>query len=98
MSNTESILTEPAPGHFVISGHRPSSVFVPDVGHIVPADECHIPASVPTDLLKRIIEAREPAPIDEAPAPVGRKAKAAKAIIDEAPAPDAPPTEPAPAE
>lgn len=94
-------LTEPAPGHFVISGHRPPSIFVPDVGHIVPAEECHIPASVPTDLLKRIIDAREPAP--DAPAPrraTGGRSTKAKPVEGE-PAPVEPvevePVEDAPA-
>lgn len=60
------IIEEPAPGHFVIKGHNPQSVFIEDVGHVVPPGDCFIPKEVPTEALLAIIEARTPDKLEPA--------------------------------
>lgn len=51
-------IQSPAPGHFVISGHAPTSVFVEEVGHVVPPSECYVPPQVPSGALIAILEER----------------------------------------
>lgn len=51
-------ISEPSPGSFVITGHRPKSVFVDGEGYIVPPSECFIPSEVPTSALLHVLEAR----------------------------------------
>ncbi len=51
-------ISEPSPGSFVITGHRPKSVFVEGEGYIVPPSECFIPSEVPTSALLHVLEAR----------------------------------------
>lgn len=53
------VVTEPSPGCHVITGHNPTSRFVPSVGHIVPSFECVIPAEVPSDLLRAIADDKD---------------------------------------
>lgn len=53
---------EPKPGTFIISGHRPSVIYIPDVGHYVPPAECCIPAEIPADLLRAIADAKDGKP------------------------------------
>lgn len=56
---------EPKPGTFIISGHRPASFYIPDVGHYVPPAECCIPAEIPADLLRAIADAKDGKPASE---------------------------------
>lgn len=53
------LVEEPKPGTFIISGHRPAAIFIPDVGHYVPPIECCIPAEIPADLLRAIADAKD---------------------------------------
>lgn len=62
-------IDQPAPGHYVISGHKPKSVFLPDIGHIVPLSPCYITPEVPTDALLAIIADRDGGAKAAAPAP-----------------------------
>lgn len=48
----------PAPGHFVIVGHNPASIMVPDVGHVVPSRECYVSPEVPSDALVAVLNER----------------------------------------
>lgn len=57
-SNPNVIITEPAPGNFVILGHRPQSRFVEGEGHIVPSQSSEIPQEVPTSALLWILSRR----------------------------------------
>lgn len=50
---------EPKPGAFIISGHRPASFFIPDVGHYVPPGECYISPEISADLLRAIADAKD---------------------------------------
>jgi hypothetical protein len=56
---------EPKPGAFIISGHRPASFFIPDVGHYVPPAECYISPEIPADLLRAIADAKDGKPASE---------------------------------
>ena len=56
---------EPKPGAFIISGHRPASFFIPDVGHYVPPGECYISPGIPADLLRAIADAKDGKPASE---------------------------------
>lgn len=51
-------IEQPAPGHYVIFGHEPASVLVPDVGHVVPLGQCYIPPELPSEVLLAIIADR----------------------------------------
>lgn len=53
------LVEEPKPGAFIISGHRPAAIFIPDVGHYVPPIECCIPSEIPADLLRAIADAKD---------------------------------------
>lgn len=48
------LLTQPAAGHYVITGHSPANVPT-DGGTVVPLDTCYISPEVPTDVLLGII-------------------------------------------
>lgn len=52
------VISTPAPGHFVVSGHNPSSVFIEGEGHVVPMSTCYITPEIPTDVLLRIAATR----------------------------------------
>lgn len=51
-------IDSPAPGHYVISGHAPKSVFIEDEGHVVPPRECYITPEVPDEALQAVLDAR----------------------------------------
>lgn len=51
-------ISEPSPGAFVITGHRPKSVFIEGEGYVVPPSECFISPEVPTSALLHVLEAR----------------------------------------
>jgi hypothetical protein len=51
-------IEQPAPGHYVISGHNPASVLVPETGHVVPLGQCYIPPELPSEVLLAIIADR----------------------------------------
>ena len=57
---------QPAPGHYVITGHNPASVLVPETGHIVPLAQCYIPPELPSDVLLAIVADRGDLPADDA--------------------------------
>jgi hypothetical protein len=57
-SNPNVIITEPAPGNFVILGHNPQTRFVEDEGYIVPSRMSEIPQEVPTSALMWILNQR----------------------------------------
>lgn len=56
------LVEEPKSGTFIISGHRPAAIFIPDVGHYVPPIECCIPSEIPADLLRAIADAKDGKP------------------------------------
>lgn len=81
--NHPSIVIEtPAPGHFVIRGHNPKSVFIDKVGHVVPPDECYITPEVPSEALVAILEERGVS-LGDAGEELSRSLEAAKARIAE---------------
>jgi hypothetical protein len=51
-------IAQPAPGHYVITGHAPASVFVENEGTVVPLTVCYITPEVPADALRAILEDR----------------------------------------
>lgn len=57
-SNPNVVITEPAPGNFVIVGHNPQNRFVEGEGHIVPSRASEIPQEVPTSALLWILNQR----------------------------------------
>lgn len=58
----------PAPGHFVIIGHAPKTVFIEEVGHVVPHAECYITPEVPSEALIAVLKERGDLPAgDEKP-------------------------------
>jgi hypothetical protein len=50
-------VAQPAPGHYVITGHNPGAVQTAE-GQIVPLRECYITPEIPTDLIVQILEDR----------------------------------------
>ena len=69
-NNPHVMIEEPAPGHFVIIGHNPVSVLVPDVGHVVPPRETYVAPQTPSSALIAILEARGDMPLPSATANV----------------------------
>lgn len=51
-------IDRPAPGHYIISGHAPQPVFLPDAGHLVPPRQCYISPEVPSDALQAVLDER----------------------------------------
>lgn len=51
------IIDTPAPGHYVIYGHKPQPVET-DEGRVVPLDQCYITDGIPSELLLDIIKER----------------------------------------
>lgn len=59
---------EPVRGVFIVAGHRPASILLPESGHYVPPAECYIGPEIPADLLRAIADAKDggkPAPEPE---------------------------------
>lgn len=50
---------EPKPGAFIIAGHRPATIFIPEVGHYAPPGECYIGPEIPADLLRAIADIKD---------------------------------------
>lgn len=48
------IIDTPAPGHYVIYGHKPQPVDT-DEGRVVPLDQCYITDGIPSELLMDIL-------------------------------------------
>lgn len=48
------IIERPAPGHYVIYGHKPQPVDT-DEGRVVPLDQCYITDGIPSELLMDIL-------------------------------------------
>lgn len=90
------VIEQPAPGHYILKGHTPRSVFIEGEGRLCPPDFVHITPEVPTDALEAIIEDRReksfpaakenPAPVPmwggkvESPAPSSEGQQVADAI------------------
>ena len=51
-------IDRPAPGHYIISGHAPQPVFVPESGHVVPPRQCYISPEVPSEALQAVLDDR----------------------------------------
>ena len=51
------IIDCPAPGHYVISGHKPSTVETPE-GRLVPPKETYIAPELPSSMLFAVLEDR----------------------------------------
>jgi hypothetical protein len=56
--NPSILLTQPAPGHYVITGHHPATVPSPE-GTIVPLETCYIAPEVPSAILFGILGDRD---------------------------------------
>ena len=76
------VIETPAPGHFVIRGHKPKNVFIEKIGHVVPLDECYITPEVPSEALIAILEERGVS-LGDAGEELSRSLEAAKARIAE---------------
>jgi hypothetical protein len=50
---------EPKPGAFIIAGHRPATIYIPEVGHYAPPGECYIGPEIPADLLRAIADTKD---------------------------------------
>lgn len=55
-----TIVVEESPsGYFVIKGHAPKNIVIPDEGTLCPPDTCIIPAEIPAGLLRAIADAKD---------------------------------------